>query len=97
MGLEPLVALPHKAAPSQPDGAGSLGFVGSRDDLSVVSCGSDAAISIRSAGAMQDKPATTFPREASPLTCLAVNPTGKGFAIGDLAAFVKVGPPACIF
>ena len=92
MAIEALEVLPGRASESQPDGASSLGFIGSGEDVHLVSCGSDAGISIRAAQALSEKPTTTFTREAVPLHCLAISPTGKSFAVGDSQSSVKVGP-----
>lgn len=83
------IALPRKAA-TQPDGACSMGFVGKLNERHLVSCGSDAAISIRSIAALDQEPSTTYTKEAVSMLCMAASPTGSCFAIGDQQSYVKV-------
>lgn len=67
-----------------------MGFVGKLNERHLVSCGSDAAISIRSIAALDQEPSTTYTKEAVSMLCMAASPTGSCFAIGDQQSYVKV-------
>lgn len=67
-----------------------MGFVGKLNERHLVSCGSDAAISIRSIAALDQEPSTTYTKEAVSMLCMAASPTGSCFAIGDQQSYVKM-------
>ena len=90
MSADSLLALSHRACPSQSDGACSIDFIGKGEELHFISCGADAAVSIRQGSGVHEKPQTVFTKEPVAMLCMRASPTGKVYAVGDAQGFVKV-------